>query len=83
MTFAWSPEGDDQGANCETTIGKSILGMRTGKAEALRQTSFVVLKEQGRKYDWGGVIQGERRWECGGVTFWFVVQVSELDLLTS
>lgn len=51
MTFAWSPESDEVGANCETTIGKSILGMRKDKAEAQRQSFLVVLKEQGGKYD--------------------------------
>lgn len=44
MTSARRPEGDD-GASCETTIGNSILGMRTDRAKAPRQRFLGVLKE--------------------------------------
>lgn len=44
LTSACRSEGNDK-ASCETTIGNSILGMRTDRAKARRQRFLGVLKE--------------------------------------
>lgn len=44
MTSARRPEGDGE-TSCETTIGNSILCMRTDRAEVSRQRFLGMLKE--------------------------------------